>query len=128
MKTLITGGAGFIGSRLCRVLSGRGAQVRVLVMPGEYRDHIKDYVWEIREGDLTDPLSLRGLASGMDVVFHLASRVVDWGSKKAFYEPILTGTRNLLEASLGLTPRFVFISSVAASGTPRTPASCFCGP
>lgn len=119
MEALVTGAAGFIGSRLCRVLSGRGVDVRALVMPGERREHIKDYVAEIREGDLTDPLTLRGLASRMDAVFHLAARVADWGGRKVFYNTILTGTENLLEASRGLTPRFVFVSSIAASGLGR---------
>ena len=119
MKVLVTGAAGFIGSRFCRVLSGRGAKVRALVMPGERRDHIQHYSAEIREGDLTDRLSIRGLVSGMDVVFHLAGLVQEWGGRNAFYQSILTGTENLLEASRGLTPRFLYVSSIAASGLGR---------
>jgi nucleoside-diphosphate-sugar epimerase len=55
----------------------------------------------------------------MDVVFHLAARVLDYGSKKQFYDPILCGTGNVLAACAGKAKRFVQVSSMAACGLGR---------
>ena len=119
MKALVTGATGFMGSKLCQALSKRGDQVRALVFPGEDYTHIKDYIVETREGDITKPETLKGVAEGMDVVYHLAARVVDYGSHDDFYRPILDGTRNMLAASADGVGRFVFVSSFCACGTGR---------
>jgi len=55
----------------------------------------------------------------MDVVFHLAGRVTDWGKKDLFSRAILDATRNLLEEALGKARRFIYISSIAAIGLGR---------
>jgi nucleoside-diphosphate-sugar epimerase len=52
----------------------------------------------------------------MDIVYHLAARVVDYGSYDEFYKPILDGTKNMLEVSSGKVNRFVFVSSICACG------------
>ncbi|NLW68305.1 MAG: NAD-dependent epimerase/dehydratase family protein [Bacteriovoracaceae bacterium] len=119
MKALVTGAAGFIGSRLAGGLAGRGIEVRALAMPGEPVSHITEYASEILTGDLNDPWSLQGICRGVDLVFHLAARVTDWGSKEAFYRPILEGTRNLLKECAGVGARFVYVSSIAACGLGR---------
>jgi len=74
MKTLITGATGFMGARLCKALSERGDEIRVLVLPGENYSHISPFIAEAREGDITNPASLVGVADGVAVVYHLAAR------------------------------------------------------
>ena len=117
MKALVTGATGFMGAKLCRALAERGDSVRALVFPGEDHSHIGEWVAETREGDITDRASLEGVADGSDVTYHLAARVVDYGSKEDFYAPILEGTRNMLDACADRSKRFVYVSSICACGT-----------
>jgi len=117
MKVLVTGATGFMGARLCKALAERGDEIRALVFPGEDYSHISEYICETREGDITDPSTLDGVADGVEVVYHLAARVVDHGSYEDFYKPILDGTRNMLKVSADKAGRFVFVSSFCACGT-----------
>jgi nucleoside-diphosphate-sugar epimerase len=119
MKILVTGATGFIGLNLCRELSKRDFAVTALVLPGEDVSEIEDHVVRILYGDITNPPSLEGISEDIDAVFHLAARVTDWGSPKAFYSTILEGTRNLLEECSGKVSRFLYVSSMAACGLGR---------
>jgi nucleoside-diphosphate-sugar epimerase len=62
---------------------------------------------------------LDGLADGADVVFHLAARVTDHGSRSLFHAAVVDGTRNVLRASAGKAGRFVQVSSTTACGVGR---------
>jgi nucleoside-diphosphate-sugar epimerase len=119
MKALITGATGLIGSGLCQRLKEQNWFVRALVLPGDDTSHIDNFVDEKRTGDVTAPDSLQEIGLGIDVVYHLAARVLDYGSKKQFYGPIFHGTNNLLEACAGKAGRFVYVSSFAAMGVDR---------
>ncbi|MCY1157847.1 MAG: nucleoside-diphosphate sugar epimerase [Citricoccus sp.] len=80
MKTVITGGAGFIGSHLTEYLLARGDQVTVLdnLSTGSLanlessRDHPG---FTFVEGDILDRQLVREVISGQDRVFHLAAAV-----------------------------------------------------
>ncbi len=68
---LVTGGSGFLGPALCRLLASRGARVRAVsrrVEPGE-----RDGITWIR-GDFSDPDDARRIVGevGPDLVFHMA--------------------------------------------------------
>jgi nucleoside-diphosphate-sugar epimerase len=119
MKALVTGATGFIGSSLCRELAKRNFTVSALVLPGEDIGRLKNHVSRIYYGDLTKPSDIKGICDDVDTVFHLAARVTDWGSKKAFYSSILDGTRNLLDECSGTASRFLYVSSIAACGVGR---------
>jgi len=119
MKAVVTGATGCIGTVLCRELRAGGWDVRGLVRPGREYGHLAGHLSEAHTGDIMAPESLAGLADDADVVFHLAARVSDYGSKKQFYEPILEGTRNMLEACAGKAGRFVQVSSITACGVGR---------
>ena len=77
-STLITGGAGFIGSNLARRLVSMGAQVRLVdnLERGrmEYIEPVIDRV-ELVECDLRDLSATRSVMQDIAVVFHLASKV-----------------------------------------------------
>lgn len=74
----VTGGAGFIGSALCKKLVGLGAKVRAVdnLERGklEFLGSTLDEV-EFIEGDLRDAAFARTACQGVEVVFHLASKV-----------------------------------------------------
>ncbi|BBO75221.1 oxidoreductase [Desulfosarcina widdelii] len=119
MNILITGAAGFIGSHLARELAHQGHRVRGLLMPREDGQTLEASGIEIVRGDLTAPDTLAGAAEDIDIVFHLAARTIDWGTRKQFEAIMVDGTRNILQASKGHTSRFVYCSSVAAYGLDR---------
>ena len=78
VKTLVTGGASFIGSHLVDALMERGAHVRVVdnLSSGEIKNiqgHIDARRIEFKEADLRDPGVTREAVSDMQVAFHLAA-------------------------------------------------------
>jgi nucleoside-diphosphate-sugar epimerase len=119
LKALVTGAGGFIGSFLLRELEKRGYKIRTLFLPEEDATEALGLGVEITRGDITRRETLQGLTKGIDIVFHLATRVLDWGSMSLFRRVMVDGTRNLLEESRGAIKRFVYFSSLAALGLGR---------
>lgn len=116
MKTLVTGGTGFIGSHLVEALVAKGCGLRCLVRPTSDTRHLKKLGIELVYGDLLDKESLRKAIDSSDVVYHLAGEVY---SKKSsdFYKVNVEGTRNLIEACVGRNiGKFIYFSSIAAVG------------
>ncbi len=80
MKALITGGAGFIGSHLCRKLIDKGWSVSVIddLSTGNIENIaqlIKANQLSFVEGDACDNVAMEPLIADCDVVFHLAAAV-----------------------------------------------------
>ena len=118
MKTLVTGGAGFIGSNLVALLRERGHHVTVLdSLVAGYRENLAPFP-EVRllSGDVRDISILRSAAQGAEVVFHLAASV---GNTRSIEHPRLDaevnvlGTLNVLEVARELRIRKVVFSSSA---------------
>jgi nucleoside-diphosphate-sugar epimerase len=125
MKTLVTGGAGFIGSNLVRSLIADGHEVTVLdnLMSG-YKANLAELPEaKFIQGDVRSA-RLDDLMKGAEVVFHLAAAV---GNKRSIDNPILdadinvTGTLRVLEAARKTGVRkIVFSSSAGIFGELKT--------
>lgn len=135
MKVVITGGGGFIGSKLAKALLARGTLAgtdgaaqkitRLVLVDRTFPDLPKDSRLETLAGDISDPkFAARAIASDTASVFHLAA-VVSGGAEADFdlgMRVNLDGVRNVLERARRICdtaarpPRLVFASSVAAFG------------
>ncbi len=124
MRTLVTGGAGFIGSNLVDALLARGDAVTVVddLSTGR-RDNLKKALAdgaELVELDIRDGARLAELAGELrpELVFHLAAQI---DVRKSIADPSFDaainvgGTANVLEAARGAEARrVVFISTGGA--------------
>ena len=122
MRTLITGGTGFVGRYLVRELISQGLSCRLLIRP------TSDTSWlngtediELWEGDLIQPQTLVGIAERVDYVFHLAAEGhVSAICEEAFNRATrvnIDGTRNLLlECRRHNVKKFIHFSSTASMG------------
>ncbi len=69
---------------------------------------------ELVQGDVTEPDSLQPAFAGVDVVYHTAAAVTDWGPWRDFQAVTIDGTRNALEAAARAgAARFLHVSSDA---------------
>jgi D-erythronate 2-dehydrogenase len=121
MNVLITGGGGFLGSRLALALQQRDPQARITLLDMAFPPGI-DKRFECLVGDVGSAVVMEKAVVGgaVDSIFHLAA-VVSGGAEADFdlgYHVNLDGTRHLLEAcrKLAKPPKIVYASSVAAFG------------
>ncbi len=117
MKAFVTGGTGFVGANLVRLLLEQGYRVRALVRPNSRLDNLSGLEVEIVQGNLTDP-HLNQWMVGCDCLFHVAAHYSLWQrDRDLLYQSNVLGTRNVLAAAkvAGIT-RSVYTSSVAAIG------------
>jgi len=96
-KTLVTGGAGFIGGHLVEQLLGRGDEVRVLDLA---RPPLSAGEVDFHPGSVTDPATVRQAMQGVSRVFHLAGKAGLWAADRSdHYGVNRDGTRNVLRAA-----------------------------
>jgi UDP-glucose 4-epimerase len=126
--SLITGGAGFIGSHLAEELVRQGRPVRVL-------DDFSTGLWanlahldptpELVEGNLTDPAAVARALHGVGVVYHLgalASVARSVETPALTHAACATGTLNLLDAARKSgVRRVVYAASSSAYGGHSSP-------
>jgi dihydroflavonol-4-reductase len=117
IRAFVTGGTGFIGANLVRLLVQEGYQVRALVRPSSCLDNLRDLDVELVKGDLNDPEVWQQM-QGCQVLFHVAAHYSLWQSdREQLYHHNVLGTRNVLAAARkAKIERTVYTSSVAAIG------------
>jgi nucleoside-diphosphate-sugar epimerase len=110
---LITGATGFVGGHLAEEAVRRGWAVRTLARAGSDTALLSRLPAAMVRGDLGDAAALREAVQGVDVVFHCAAKVGDWGPVEDYRAVNVEGTRALLDACLSASvSRFVYFSSL----------------
>mgnify|MGYP006293758369 CR=1 FL=1 len=111
MKCLVTGSSGFIGNALVHRLCNQDHEVIGLTHKQDPpKKHPKaTYITD----DIVRPADkLKEACKTVDVVFHCAAFVKDYGSKKLFYEINVDGTKNLVNLCKDSINKFVFLSHI----------------
>lgn len=124
---LVTGGAGFIGSHLCRGLLEKGYQVIVVDdLSGGFKENLpKEAIF--MEGSINDVRLIQDIYSRYKIryVYHLAAYAAEGLShfiKRFNYENNLIGSINLINESVRYNVKcFVFTSSIAVYGSAKPP-------
>jgi len=115
VKYLVTGGCGFVGQHLCKVLEETGHKVTA-VTNLSHATCTRPYVY----ADVRYKSELRDLVKDADGVFHLAARInVDHSLKnpQLFLETNVVGTHNLLDLCREYRFALVIASSSEVYGT-----------
>lgn len=107
---LVTGGRGFLGGAIVRLLSEQGEQVRSLAR--HHSEELDEIGVEQFIGDLTDQTLVDRAVCGCDLVYHVAAKAGVWGRYDDFYRSNVIGTENVITAcrQAGVT-RLVYTSS-----------------
>lgn len=134
MKLVVTGGAGFIGSRFVKLLLEREPAAEVLVVDKmsysgdltRLADVASSPRYSFFQADLSDPEASAKAAQGAQVIFHFAAEShVDRSllDSRAFFESNAAGTQALLSAAVRAgVRRFVHVSTDEVYGSRPTGA------
>jgi nucleoside-diphosphate-sugar epimerase len=123
VRVFLTGGTGFIGGEVARLLRDRGDEVRALVRTPAKATALSDLGCELVEGDLSDEEALRTALKGVDAVVHGAA-VYEVGvaptRREALIDANVRGTERVLGAALAAGVRkAVYVSTVAVFGNTK---------
>ena len=127
MKTLVTGGAGFIGSHLCELLVAQGHEVLALdsLVSGRLQN-LKTIAGEpgmrFVQADICDSAAIAPYFEGVDWVFHLAGLadiVPSIEQPAQYFQTNANGTLHVLEAARRCgAKRLVYAASSSSYGVP----------
>ncbi len=123
-KVIVTGGAGFIGSELCRQLAAAGAGVVIVDnLANGKRGNVSEILSDrciLEVADIRDRERMDALVKGVDYVFHLACL----GVRHSIHSPVENHEVNaaatlhlLIAAREAGVSRFVYVSSSEVYGT-----------
>src|SRR6516165_12108233 len=98
--TIVTGGAGFVGSHLVAHLVESGQQVRVIERPGAAVEHLPDSV-QVVFADIRERGALDRALRGGTWVYHLAANPNLWVRDRRQFDLVNhRGTIHVLDAAL----------------------------
>ena len=119
-SAFLTGGTGFVGASLARLLLKQGLRVKALARKGSDRRNLDGLDVEIVEGGLLDKSAIEAGVSGCRYVFHVAADYRIWVPNPAdMYRANVDGTESVLRlAAAAGVERIVHCSSVAAVKVP----------
>jgi dihydroflavonol-4-reductase len=117
MRAFVTGGTGFIGSRVVKRLRDRGDEVVVLARRPEKASGLDA---EVVQGELSDAAAIRRGVEGCQAVFHIAAdyRVgMDPSKRDSMRDSNIAGTERVLDAATDAgVDRIVYVSTINIFG------------
>lgn len=113
MNIAITGGAGFIGTALAKILKKEGHALCLIDLKKS-----EEFPDESRIVDITDTAALKAALAGVEVIYHLAAEHRDDVSPvQKYYDVNVDGGRNVIAAAKAHgIKQIIFTSSVAVYG------------
>ena len=130
IKSVVTGGAGFIGSHLTEELLKRGHAVTVIDnystgRAQNFNSFIKNSKLQVVEADINDAAKVKKYFKDVDYVFHLAALADIVPSVKnplAYHQANVNGTVHVLEMVRAMAPnlkKFLYTASSSCYGIPK---------
>jgi len=119
LRAVVTGGGGFLGSRIVAMLLDEGHEVRSFSR--RHYPNLAARGVDCHVGDLRDVAAVRAAVADADVVFHVAATVGLWGDWADYHSTNVVGTQNVIDACRrNGVRRLVYTStpSVVADGRP----------
>lgn len=96
MKTLVTGGGGFLGLYIVERLLAQGEDVSVFCR-GTY-PQLQELDVNVINGDVSDAAAVDEACAGMEAVFHVAAVPGVWGPWERYHRINTVGTHNIVKA------------------------------
>jgi nucleoside-diphosphate-sugar epimerase len=96
MKALVTGGGGFLGKAIVKLLLERGDEVRSFSRSAY--PELNELGVEHVSGALDNADAVTRAVAGCDIVYHVAAKAGVWGPYEEFYQANVVGTRNIIDA------------------------------
>ncbi len=115
---LITGGTGFIGRHVVRVIrdSVNAKAIRILLMESERDKQTEFPGMQVVFGDLSSETTVAKTVSGIDTIIHLAGKNIDHDGT-GFTQVNIDGTRHLCNAAAAHgVKKMIYVSSVGVYG------------
>lgn len=117
MKCLVTGGGGFLGLAIVRILRKRGDEV--ISYSRSRHESVETLGARCELGDVADSAAIARTMRGVDCVFHVAAKAGVFGPWSEYAHANVIGTTAVVAAAVAAkVPRLVFTSS---------PSVCFDG-
>jgi len=93
---MVTGGGGFLGKAIVKLLREKGDEVTSFSR-NRYPDLASMGVQQV-QGDISDKGAIEHACNGVDLLFHVAAKPGIWGNYADYYKTNVIGTQNVISA------------------------------
>ncbi len=97
MKILVTGGGGFLGFEICKLLKNNGHEV--FSFSRSHHEKLDSINVKTRLGTLTDLKQIESSLVGIEAIIHTAAIAGIWGDYNDYYQTNYIGTKNIVDAA-----------------------------